>query len=99
MLQALDFHHGPTTQVILSGERGSAELDAMLEVVRAHHDPRRGLLLRPEGEEARAEALAPYLQQYARGTQPATAYVCRNYTCQLPVHAPADLERALTQAG
>jgi len=90
MLVALEFFLGEPRQVIVVGERESADTKALLRTFYSHFVPNRIVLL--VDSEATRKALAagiPVISSMAKVDGQATAYVCRNYTCQLPVSGPA----------
>ena len=86
MLRALDFHLSPTREVALVGN----ELDELAAVVR--EEPLFHLVLAggPEGAER-----PPLLADRTTVDGKTTAYVCENFTCQLPVTDPEDLRKRL----
>jgi uncharacterized protein len=94
MLSALDFFLGPKMEVIVAGEAGDPIVAAMWRAVRGKYLPNSVFALRPKNGAA-ITALIPYLEaQIALAGKP-TAYVCRGYACQLPVHDAVALEKSL----
>jgi len=86
MLRALDFHLSPTREVALVGD----ELAELAAVVREKPRPHLVVAGGPEGSTD-----PPLLEgRTAVDGQPA-AYVCENFTCQLPVADPEELKRQL----
>jgi len=89
LLSAVEFGIGPSYEVVLAGNPGGDGLKTMLKKLRSRFIPNKIVLLRPNGEET------PEISGIARYTGPqtsiggkATAYVCRNYQCQLPTTDP-----------
>jgi len=82
MLAACEFLVGEPRQIILAGEPGTADFASLLRALHSKFLPDR-VLLRVDGAEAR-DFFAAGIPTIASMTQPG-AYVCRNYTCQLPV--------------
>jgi uncharacterized protein YyaL (SSP411 family) len=92
-LSALDFHLGPVLEIaLLDGPRGG--LPALLAEVHSRYLPNRVLAGARDGDRAAAAAI-PLLEGREAVEGRATAYVCRNYTCDLPVTEPAALGRQL----
>ena len=90
LLQAMHFHFSPTREVALVGE----DLDALAQVVRRRLHPTIVLAgMRPEDSEA--ETAIPLLRGRTPEDGKPTAYVCENFTCNLPVTEPVALERQL----
>jgi uncharacterized protein len=86
MLQALDFHLSPTQEVALIGEN-LVELAAAVREKPLFHLV---LAAGPEGTEE-----PPLLADRSTEDGRAAAYVCQNFTCQLPTTDPTELQRQL----
>src|SRR4051794_33508251 len=86
MLRALDFHLSPTREVALVGE----QLDDLATVIREKLRPHLVLAGGPEGSEE-----PPLLAGRTAVDECPAAYVCQNFTCQLPVTDPTELRRQL----
>jgi uncharacterized protein YyaL (SSP411 family) len=86
LLRALDFHLSPTREVALIGD-DPGELAA---VVREAHRPHLVLAGGPEDSEE-----PPLLRGRTTVDGHPAAYVCQNFTCQLPATDPADLRKQL----
>ena len=95
-LVALDFSLAKPQQIIIAGKRGSNETTALLREVHARFVPNRVLLLADgaEGQQILASHI-PFLKTIGMIDAKATAYVCENYTCQLPTTDPSTLARLL----
>jgi uncharacterized protein YyaL (SSP411 family) len=85
LLRALDFHLSQTREVALVG----ADLAALAATVRSSLRPH---LVLAGGPEDSTEP--PLLRDRGTVDGAPAAYVCENFTCRLPVTAPADLARA-----
>jgi uncharacterized protein len=94
-LGALDFHLGPVSEiaVVWPPDGGSASAAPLLDVTFGRYLPNRVVAGAPEG--AASAAGLPLLSERGTLGGAPTAYVCRNYVCQLPVTDPADLARQL----
>ncbi len=91
-LQALDFYSSAPAEVALAGTLQDAGMAELLAELRAPYRPHQVVaLLQP-----RAASEIPLLQGRVQLNGQATAYVCRNFACQLPVTTRAALHR---QAG
>jgi uncharacterized protein YyaL (SSP411 family) len=90
MLAACEFLLGDPREIILAGRRDSAEMRALLRELHARFVPSRVVLLvdSPEARQALAAGI-PSIQSMDPLAGLARAYVCRNYTCLLPVTEPA----------
>src|SRR5262249_44482636 len=89
MLAACEFRMGEPRQIILVGERNSADPRALLRTLYERFVPNRVVLLvdSPATRQALA-ARIPSIASMEKLDGHASAYVCRNYACQLPVFEP-----------
>ena len=96
MLSACEFRTGEPRQIILAGEKGSADTDALLRTLHSRFVPNRIVLLvdSPETRRTLAAGIAS-IQSMHKIEGRASAYVCRNYTCQLPVFEAEKLAELL----
>ena len=98
-LVALDLAVGPSEELVIVGEPGAGDTRALLEVASEGFHPRRSVLLKPPGEAGRAiSRLAPYTLNFELVDGRASAWLCRDFTCEMPVSDAADL-RALFRTG
>ena len=95
-LGALDFYLSRAKEVVIIGERGAADTDALLEEVYRHYIPNRVLLGAGEGDDS-ATGL-PLLADRRMVDGKATAYLCENYVCQLPVTDAQAFARQLIES-
>jgi len=86
LLRALDFHLSPTHEIALVGD----DVGELASVVRERHRPHTVLAGGPEGTHE-----PPLLQGRTTVDGQPAAYVCENFTCQLPVTDPAALRNQL----
>jgi uncharacterized protein YyaL (SSP411 family) len=84
-MTAVDFVYGPSYEVIVTGRQGAKDTEAMLRVLGERYLPNKVVLFVPDGETADISEIANYTKDYNSIDGKATAYVCVNYSCQLPV--------------
>ena len=84
LLSAFDFRTGPSFEVVLSGE----DVTSMRRAVFRTFVPNKIVVHRPANA-ARIVEIAPYTKHQLPIRGKATAYVCLNYMCKLPVTDPA----------
>jgi uncharacterized protein YyaL (SSP411 family) len=92
-LCALDFHLGPTVEVALVAPAGNG-LAPLASEVFGRYLPNRVVAGTTTGDPDTARGL-PLLEGRGAVEGKATAYVCRNYACELPVTDPDALARQL----
>lgn len=95
MLNALDFYLRKPYEIVLIGDPTAADTQALLQTIRASYMPNKIVVqLDPQHMQTDLDAL-PLLRDLLAGkTQVggrATVYVCRNFTCSLPITEPDDL--------
>jgi hypothetical protein len=93
-LCALDFHLGPRVEVALVAPPRDGGLPALVEEVFGRFLPNRVVAGMVAGD-AEAAAGMPLLESREAVGGLATAYVCRNYACDLPATDRATLARQL----
>jgi len=96
LLVAYDFRLSEPRQIVIAGERGAADTQALIQTVHTRFVPNRIVLLADsdEGREALA-AGAPAVAAMTKVSGRAAAYVCQNYTCKLPVTEAGQLAELL----
>jgi uncharacterized protein YyaL (SSP411 family) len=95
-LCALDFNLGPVVEVALVAPAGDGLVPLVAEVF-GRYLPNRAVMGMREDDRAAAAGLPLLEGRQAVGGRP-TAYVCRNYACDLPATDPATLARQLDAA-
>lgn len=96
MLAAMDFSFDKPKQIIIAGNFEAHDTQALLAALHARFIPNKILLLadNAEGQQYLSESL-PIMASLTRINNKATAYVCENYTCQLPTNEVEVLVRLL----
>ena len=86
----------PPVQVVVAGTRSAADTGALLRVAQSAFLPDGVVLLAEGGEsQSRLARRHPYLADVRPVEGRATAYVCRNFTCEPPETDPAQLATKL----
>ncbi len=90
MLMACEFVLGEPREIILAGRRDSPEMRALLRELHTRFVPGKVVLLVDSTETQHALAAGiPSIESMDPLQAGARVYVCRNYTCRLPVSEPA----------
>ncbi|MGI8436688.1 MAG: thioredoxin domain-containing protein [Chthoniobacterales bacterium] len=96
MLVALDWSRAKPKQIVIAGKPDAADTAAMLREVRRHFIPNKVLILADGGAGQKFfAAQVEFMKDIAPIDGNATAYVCENFICQLPVTDPEKLQRLL----
>jgi uncharacterized protein YyaL (SSP411 family) len=96
LLCAADFALAQPQEVAIVGDAAREDTRALIEVLRERYRPYAVVaLLHPADSEA--PQLTPLLEGRAMIDGMATAYVCRNFACRLPVAEPGALREQLDQ--
>ena len=92
-LCALDFYLSTVDEIAIVGERSELDTQALVHEVYRHFLPNRVLVGKSNGHGSVARL--PLIEGREKIDGRATAYVCHNYVCELPVNEPSDLARQL----
>lgn len=84
LLIALDFAVGPSFEVVVVGISGSADSENMINLLRKAFIPNKVVVFRPDEATPEVVAVSPFTKDMTSIHGKATAYVCRNFTCNLP---------------
>lgn len=101
LLATLDFYTQKPQEIVLIGTPGAADTQAMLQAVHRLYLPNKIMIqLAPQQAETTLEML-PLLRDILGGKMQvggqATAYVCHNFACSLPMTRPEELLQYLAQ--
>jgi uncharacterized protein len=89
LLLAADFAIGPSYEIVVAGDSGSADTKEMVDAVRSRFVPNKIVLFRPVEQEFPAiDRISDFVKSYGRPDGKALAYVCRDRKCQLPADNP-----------
>ena len=92
LLGAIDFYTSGTAEIVILGRPDAPDTEALLESVRSQFMPNKVLIV---AEDASGAGRIPLLEGRARIDGRATAFVCRNGTCDLPVDSVEGLRSQL----
>ncbi len=90
LLQALEAHSSPMREIAIIGNLEQEDTKALLKLVNDRYCPHITVVVASQGE-----SYLPVLEQREMIEGKATAYVCENLACQLPVTTTEDLERLI----
>lgn len=98
MLTAWQDINSKQSQVVVAGEHGAADTEALLRVVEGSFSRNRLLLLADNGEnQAYLAERLPFLETVIRLEGKATAYLCADFTCKMPTTDPVALQQRLEE--
>ena len=95
MLCGLHFSLSAAKEVVISGRRGEAETELLLAELRCEYHPNIVVSFVENGKNPETEKIIPLASGRAMVNDSATAYVCQNKTCQIPVHSVDELRQLL----
>jgi uncharacterized protein YyaL (SSP411 family) len=96
MLTALAAWHASHTQVVIVGQRGAADTQAMVEATARRYRPFATVIpVEPETTQSRLAALLPWIGSMRTLDGRAAGYVCRDFACQQPARDAASLAEQL----
>jgi uncharacterized protein YyaL (SSP411 family) len=99
LADAMLFASSRSLEIVIAGEPGGDDTEALLAEVRSSYLPQAVTLLVPPGSYGdTVRELAPFTEHHAPIDGKAAAYVCRNYACEMPVTDPVELRKLLMEA-
>ena len=97
LLSALSIYSAGIAQVVIVGEAGAADTRALAEVVRQRYLPNAVVVpVTPAHQHAFALAL-PWIDILPMRDGHATAYVCQDFTCDVPTASPQEFAAQLEE--
>jgi uncharacterized protein len=99
LLAALDFLLATPRELVVVGEPGAADTEALLRAAGQRYLPNTVVAFAPPEALAAGTHRVPLLDGRVPVEARATAFVCEGYTCRLPIIDPAALAAALAEAG
>ena len=91
-MTAVDYANGPSYEVVVTGKPGAEDTEAMLRALGERFLPSKVVLFVPDGE---TSEIASYAKDYISIEGKATAYVCVDFSCQLPVTSVSEMLKLL----
>ncbi len=95
MLAALSTYHAGMPQVVIVGEPGAGDSRALARVVHRRYMPSALIVPISRGHRAELARLLPWTEPLVMRNGQATAYVCRDFACEMPTSSPAELDSQL----
>ena len=83
-LSGLQFSFDQSYEIIIVGEKNSPKTIEMLDTINSQFIPNKVVMLINEGNRAEISKLAPFTENYTSVDGKTTAYVCKNFVCNLP---------------
>ena len=94
-MAALDFVTGPSYEVVVTGTPDAVDTMALLGALGEGFLPNMVVLFVPDGGAHMVTEIAGYAADYGSIDGKATAYVCVNFSCQLPVTSVSQMLKLL----
>ena len=92
LLAALSTYHAGVPQIVIVGEPDAADTRALFDVVRRHYIPTAVFVLVSEAQRGALSRLLPWTSGLRQKDGRATAYVCRDFTCETPTTSVDELD-------
>ena len=91
MLSALSTYHAGVPQIVIAGEAEAPDTRALFDALRVSYRPSSVVVPAFTGHRDWLERVLPWVTPMVARDGRATAYVCRDFTCQAPVHTAEEL--------
>jgi uncharacterized protein YyaL (SSP411 family) len=86
-LQSVDFTTENSQEIVIAGKHTNPDTQKMLALLKGQFLPRAVVLLN-DPDDHKIQELVPFLSNFGMNDDNATAYVCQNYSCELPTTDP-----------
>ena len=98
-LSALDVALGPSCEIVIAGRRGDPGTSEMRSAIRRNFFPSSVIIFRPSDDDATPiDTLTGFTASFIPREDRATAWVCNNHACGLPVYDVPSLLARLGEA-
>ena len=94
-MSAVDFAVGPSHEIVISGSSDASDVRNMAAALARIYAPNKVVVFRPADNASNVIELVPYTKQQLPIDGKATAYVCRNFACELPTTEINEMLRML----
>jgi uncharacterized protein YyaL (SSP411 family) len=85
LMTAADFAIGPSYEVVIAGDLQADDTRQMLDAIRGIFVPNKIVILHPTDQKPPLiDDIVPFIKDHSSIDGKATAYICLNYSCQLP---------------
>jgi uncharacterized protein YyaL (SSP411 family) len=95
LLTAVEFSMGSSYEVVVAGATEAQDTQQMLGALRKPFVPHKVVLFRSTDRDPEILSVAPYTEAHKSIDGRATAYVCRNYSCEVPTTDPQQMLQRL----
>ncbi len=95
-LQSVDFATGNSQEIIIAGKKENRDTREMLRALNDHFLPNSVILLK-DPDDKEIEKLVPFLSDFDMKNGKTTAYVCKNYSCELPTNDVDEMVELLNE--
>ncbi len=89
-MSSLDFALGPSFEIVIAGNLQADDTKEMLKILRKEFIPNKVVIFRSD-EKGEIISISKYIKYFSSRKGKATAYVCRNFSCMLPVTEPGKI--------
>ncbi|CAI9163198.1 unnamed protein product [Rangifer tarandus platyrhynchus] len=97
MVRALSAHQQTLKQIVICGDPQAKDTKALLQCVHSIYIPNKVLILADGDPSSFLSRQLPFLNTLQRLEDRATAYVCENQACSMPITEPCELRKLLHQ--
>lgn len=85
ILQAVDFIHASTREIVVAGKSGAEDTKQMLALVQRRFDPHKVILFKADGAQGDELGKAiPYVAPHSSDEGKARVFVCQDFVCKRP---------------
>ncbi len=95
-LTGLDFYLGPTSEIVIADVKNDKDNNEFLSKLSKYYAPRKVILyFGDEKQKSALEKVVPFISAYNVMRNQPTAFVCKNFNCNLPTNNPETMIKEL----
>ncbi|KAH9514406.1 spermatogenesis-associated protein 20 [Bulinus truncatus] len=98
LISALLFYHSDKKQIVIVGEKEREDTKELISTVHEHYLPNKVLLVTDGKSDEFLKENLRTISSFQKLDDKATAYVCQNFTCSLPVNTSEELKKLLQKS-
>lgn len=89
-MSSLDFALGPSYEIVIAGDLQADDTKEMLKALRKEFIPNKVVIFRPD-DKSEISRISDFTRNLPGSKGKATAHICRNFSCILPVTEPGKM--------
>jgi uncharacterized protein YyaL (SSP411 family) len=94
-ISSLDFYFGSTYEIVISSDSEDKTIKDALDLIRSSFNPGKVVVLNLSNQVKEISKVIPFIKDMAAINSKTTFFVCKNFSCNTPVHTISELKKLL----